>query len=103
MQCPTILYNGFGEHRIEGIGDKHIPWIHNVKNTDIAIGLDDEATMSLTRLFNEPAGQAYLVDQGVKPELVEQAAAARHLRHRQHAGVDQDGEVLRDDVAATCS
>ncbi|MCP3997619.1 MAG: c-type cytochrome [bacterium] len=31
VQCPTILYNGFGEHRIKGIGDKHIPWVHNVK------------------------------------------------------------------------
>ena len=72
VQCPTILYNGFGEHRIEGIGDKHIPWVHNVKNTDMAIGVDDEATISLTRLFNEPAGKAYLVDQGVKPELVDQ-------------------------------
>ena len=71
VQCPTILYNGFGEHRIEGIGDKHIPWIHNVKNTDMAIGVDDEATISLTRLFNEPAGKAYLVNQGVDPELVE--------------------------------
>jgi len=71
-QCPTILYNGFGEHRIEGIGDKHIPWIHNLKNTDLAIGLDDEATMSIIRLFNEPAGREYLVDQGVKPDLVEQ-------------------------------
>jgi hypothetical protein len=72
VQCPTILYNGFGEHRIEGIGDKHIPWIHNVKNTDVAIGLDDEATMSIIRLFNEPAGREYLVDQGVKPDLIEQ-------------------------------
>jgi cysteine synthase len=72
VQCPTILYNGFGEHRIEGIGDKHIPWIHNVRNTDMAIGVDDEATISLTRLFNEPAGKSYLIDQGVDPELVEQ-------------------------------
>ncbi len=72
VQCPTMLYNGFGEHRIEGIGDKHIPWIHNVKNTDLAIGLDDEATMSIIRLFNEPAGREYLVDQGVKPDLIEQ-------------------------------
>ncbi len=72
VQCPTILYNGFGEHRIEGIGDKHVPWVHNVKNTDFAIGLDDEATMSISRLFNEPAGVSYLVDQGVKPDLVEQ-------------------------------
>ena len=71
IQCPTILYNGFGEHRIEGIGDKHIPWIHNAKNTDMAIGLDDEATIALTRLFNEPAGTAYLADQGVAPELIE--------------------------------
>jgi cysteine synthase A len=72
VQCPTMLLNGFGEHRIEGIGDKHIPWVHNVRNTDFVVGLDDEATISLTRLFNEPAGREYLVDQGVKPELVAQ-------------------------------
>jgi cysteine synthase A len=34
LQCPTILENGFGDHRIEGIGDKHIPWIHNLRETD---------------------------------------------------------------------
>jgi len=64
-QCPTILRNGFGEHRIEGIGDKHIPWVHNVKNTDMAIGIDDEAAMNITRLFNEPAGLEYLAKTGV--------------------------------------
>ncbi len=72
VQCPTILYNGFGDHRIEGIGDKHIPWVHNVRNTDVAIGLDDEAAMEIIRLFNEPAGVSFLLDQGVKPDLVEQ-------------------------------
>lgn len=72
VQCPTMLYSGFGEHRIEGIGDKHIPWVHNVRNTDLVIGLDDEATIGLIRLFNEPAGVSYLVDRGVKPDLVEQ-------------------------------
>ena len=72
VQCPTILYNGFGEHRIEGIGDKHIPWVHNVRNTDVAIGLDDEASMSIIRLFNEPAGRDYLAAQGISPELIEQ-------------------------------
>jgi cysteine synthase len=72
VQCPTILYNGFGEHRIEGIGDKHIPWVHNVRNTDLAIGLDDQATVDLIRLFNEPAGIDYLTAQGVKPDLVAQ-------------------------------
>jgi cysteine synthase len=70
LQCPTLLRDGFGAHRIEGIGDKHVPWIHNVKNTDMVMGIDDEATMSLVRLFNEPAGRAYLVEQGVPENLV---------------------------------
>jgi cysteine synthase A len=70
LQCPTLLLNGFGAHQIEGIGDKHVPWIHNVKNTDMVIAIDDEATMSLIRLFNEPAGQKYMVGQGVPDDLV---------------------------------
>jgi cysteine synthase len=70
LQCPTLLRNGFGAHRIEGIGDKHVPWIHNVKNTDMVMAIDDEATMSLVRLFNESAGRAYLVEQGVPEDLV---------------------------------
>jgi cysteine synthase len=61
LQCPTILNNGFGSHRIEGIGDKHIPWVHNVKNTDMAIAIDDNDSMALLRLFNEEAGKEYLV------------------------------------------
>ena len=52
LQCPTLLMNGFGSHRIEGIGDKHVPWIHNVKNTDMVIAVDDEAAISVSRLFN---------------------------------------------------
>jgi cysteine synthase len=71
LQCPTLLESGHGSHRIEGIGDKHVPWIHNLKNTDVVIGIDDEACMSLMRLFNEPEGRAYLKDHGVEPELVE--------------------------------
>jgi cysteine synthase len=70
QQCPTLLENGFGSHRIEGIGDKHVPWIHNVKNTDLIIAIDDEAVVSLSRLFNEPAGRAYLVKRGVPVDLV---------------------------------
>ncbi|MBC7242033.1 MAG: pyridoxal-5-phosphate-dependent protein subunit beta, partial [Anaerolineae bacterium] len=72
LQCPTLLLNGFGGHRIEGIGDKHVPWIHNLKNTDLVMAIDDEACMSLVRLFNEPAGRAYLVKQGVPESLVNQ-------------------------------
>jgi cysteine synthase len=70
LQCPTLILNGFGGHRIEGIGDKHVPWIHNMKNTDLVMAIDDEACMSLTRLFNEPAGRAYLANQGVPGKLV---------------------------------
>lgn len=71
LQCPTLLLNGFGEHRIEGIGDKHVPWIHNVKNTDLVIGVDDNIPMNLIRLFNEPKGQNHLRDQGVPAEFIE--------------------------------
>ena len=31
IQCPTMYQLGFGAHRIEGIGDKHVTWIHNVR------------------------------------------------------------------------
>jgi len=71
LQCPTLLSNGFGAHRIEGIGDKHVPWIHNVKNTDLVIGVDDEAAVSIIRLFNEPAGRRYLVSRGLATAFVE--------------------------------
>ncbi len=70
IQCPTLLENGFGAHRIEGIGDKHVPWIHNVKNTDMIIGIDDNTVVNLARLFNEPEGRKYLVKQGVPEDLV---------------------------------
>jgi len=73
LQCPTILNNGFGGHRIEGIGDKHIPWIHNVKNTDMTIAIDDEDSQRLLRLFNDPAGRNYLIEEAkVDPAIVEQ-------------------------------
>ncbi len=70
LQCPTLLENGFGAHRIEGIGDKHVPWIHNIKNTDMVVAIDDNAVVNLARLFNEPVGRAYLVQQGVPEEFV---------------------------------
>ena len=72
LQCPTILENGFGGHRIEGIGDKHIPWIHNVKNTDMAIAIDDEDSQRLLRLFNTKEGQKYLKEElKLSDELIE--------------------------------
>ena len=70
LQCPTLLYNGYGGHRIEGIGDKHVPWIHNIKNMDMVAGIDDEANMHIMRLFNEPKGKNLLIEKGVDPRLV---------------------------------
>jgi cysteine synthase len=71
LQCPTLLRAGFGGHRIEGIGDKHVPWIHNVRNTDFVAAIDDEATMRLLRLFNEPAGRELLLSRGVPSAAVD--------------------------------
>jgi cysteine synthase len=70
-QCPTLLYNGYGFHRIEGIGDKHVPWIHHVKNMDVVVDIDDETVLHLMRLFNEPAGREFLKAQGVAPEFIQ--------------------------------
>ena len=72
LQCPTLLENGFGSHRIEGIGDKHVPWIHNVKNTDVVVAIDDNAVVNLARLFNEPVGRSYLVSRGIPEVIVNQ-------------------------------
>ncbi|MEK7252427.1 MAG: pyridoxal-phosphate dependent enzyme [Actinomycetota bacterium] len=71
LQCPTMLRNGYGSHRIEGIGDKHIPWIHNVRNTDAVIAVDDADAMAVLRLFNEPSGRERLLAEGVAPEVVD--------------------------------
>jgi cysteine synthase len=69
-ECPTLLHNGFGAHRIEGIGDKHVPWIHNLKNTDLVIDIADEDCIRLMRLFNEPAGHKYLASKGVPQTVI---------------------------------
>jgi cysteine synthase len=72
LQCPTLLYNGYGEHRIEGIGDKHVPWIHNLRNMDMVAGIDDNPNIRLMRLFNEPDGKKFLIHEaGIEKELVE--------------------------------
>lgn len=70
LQCPTLLMNGFGGHRIEGIGDKHVPWIHNVKNTDVVNAIDDEDCMRILRLFNEKEGLEYLRNNNIPGEIV---------------------------------
>lgn len=85
LQCPTLLLTGFGGHRIEGIGDKHVPWIHNVRNTDIVIAVDDNACMNLIRLFNEPEGWDYLSKQHVSEDV---------LKHLPLLGISSIGNLL---------
>ncbi len=72
LECPTMLENGFGEHNIQGIGDKHIPMIHNVMNTDVVVGVSDRVTDELDVMFNTSAGCKYLAERkGVPVEIVE--------------------------------
>ncbi|WP_018184325.1 pyridoxal-phosphate dependent enzyme [Kaistia granuli] len=66
LECPTMLENGYGEHNIQGIGDKHIPLIHNVMNTDFVIAVSDRVSDKLNLLFNTPTGKAYLAS---RPDL----------------------------------
>ena len=72
LQCPTLLMNGFGGHRIEGIGDKHVPWVHNVRSTDAVAAVDDEDCMRILRLVNEPEGKKYLSSLGIPETHVNQ-------------------------------
>jgi len=70
VECPTLLNNGYGEHNIQGIGDKHVPLIHNVMNTDVVIGVSDKATDGLNAVFNTDVGRAFLASRlDMAPEL----------------------------------
>ncbi len=76
LECPTMLANGFGEHNIQGIGDKHIPLIHNVMNTDAVVAVSDRATDQLQVMFASEEGLGYLADRRLVPQRVLQT-----LRH----------------------
>ena len=70
LECPTLLENGFGEHNIQGIGDKHVPYIHNVMNTDVVVAVSDRATDRLGVLFGTEEGRAHLARRRGVPENV---------------------------------
>jgi cysteine synthase len=73
VECPTLLMNGYGEHNIQGIGDKHIPLIHNIMNTDVVIGISDKATDGLNAVFNTDVGCDYLARRlDVSADLIRQ-------------------------------
>ncbi len=71
LQCPTLSRNGFGGHRIEGIGDKHVPWIHNVRNTDMVIAVDDADCMDIFRLFIEKTGKDCLTKEHIPQDFMD--------------------------------
>ncbi|HET7514549.1 MAG TPA: pyridoxal-phosphate dependent enzyme [Gaiella sp.] len=70
LECPTLLYNGFGEHNIQGIGDKHVPLIHNVLATDVVLAVSDRATDRLGVLFGTDAGRRHLARRGVPDAVI---------------------------------
>ena len=70
LECPTMLENGFGAHNIQGIGDKHIPLIHNVMGTDYVVAVSDRVTDRLNVLFNTDAGRAELARAGVPQAVI---------------------------------
>jgi cysteine synthase len=70
LECPTLLQNGFGEHNIQGIGDKHVPLIHNVMSTDVVTAVSDRATDAINLLFQSPAGRELLAKRRGVPAAV---------------------------------
>jgi len=60
IQCPTLALNGYGSHDIQGIGDKHVTWIHNVMNCDGLVLIDDMDSKRLLKLISSDQGKNYL-------------------------------------------
>jgi cysteine synthase len=81
LECPTMLENGFGEHNIQGIGDKHIPLIHNVMNTDYVVAVPNARPTRCNLLFNTAAGREPRAPPGVPAAIV--SARARAFEHLQ--------------------
>ena len=111
-ECPTMLENGFGQHNIQGIGDKHIPLIHNVMNTDVVVAISDVVTDQLDLLFQLEAGRKYLQSEvGLDAELCQQLvhlgyssianlAAAISFAHLRQLGSDEVVLSVATDGAA---
>ena len=74
LECPTLLFNGFGEHNIQGIGDKHVPFIHNIMGTHAVVAISDRATDTLNLLFNTDVGRAHLAGAGLSDQTIRDLA-----------------------------
>ena len=104
LECPTLLYNGFGEHNIQGIGDKHVPLIHNVTNTDHVIGVSDRSSDCLNVLFNTDLGREWIErERGLAPALVQELSnlglsslcnVLACIKLAKHLGLGSDSALL---------
>jgi cysteine synthase len=75
IQCPTLYNNGYGSHDIQGIGDKHVPWIMHTGNLDAMMCLDDIECKKGLQLLTEQAGWNTMVKRfGVPQKSVETMA-----------------------------
>lgn len=72
VQCPTLYNNGYGAHEIQGIGDKHVTWIHNVLNMDAIMCIDDMECLRGLQLLTEEPGWRVLEREGVPAAAVQQ-------------------------------
>jgi cysteine synthase A len=71
IQCPTLFCNGYGGHDIQGIGDKHVTWIHNVWNMDALMCIDDvECKKGLQLLTEVPGWRVLTEDYGIGEDQV---------------------------------
>lgn len=75
IQCPTLYNNGYGGHDIQGIGDKHVTWIHNVNNMDAIMCVDDVECKKGLQLLTEEAGWRVLAEAGVSQENIQLMSA----------------------------
>jgi len=68
--CPDVhrRHNGYGGHDIQGIGDKHVTWIHNCLNMDALMCIDDIESKKGLQLITEPGGKEYLATEAGVPE-----------------------------------
>jgi hypothetical protein len=94
IECPTMLTNGYGEHNIQGIGDKHIPLIHNVMNTDLVVGVSDQSSDALNLLFNDSVGRLPYTATEDRSRPAECARQHRPFRQCQHHRRDQIAKRL---------
>ncbi len=103
IQCRTLYDNGYGSHEIQGIGDKHVTWIHHVANMDALICIDDMSSVrglsALHRRNGTTRDGAPL--RRIARGRLDAGIDLRHQRRLQSSRRDQDREVLRSSEGTT--